>query len=44
MPTDFLESNGRQEVNDGHLDGIFDDPKTPAVNTLDRCDIKTREF
>ena len=40
MPTDFFASNGWQEVDDGHLDQMYDNPKNPAVITLDRCDIK----
>ena len=35
IPTDFFACNGRQEIDDGHLDEIFNDPKIPAVVTLD---------
>ena len=38
MPTDFFASNGQKEIDDGHSDKYFDDPKTPAVITLDSCD------
>ena len=44
MNTDFFASNGLQEINDGHLDEISDDPKTPAFITLDICDIKPVSF
>ena len=40
-PTDFFASNVPQEVDDGHLDEIYDDPKTPVVIRLDSCDIKS---
>ena len=40
----FFVSNRQQEIYGGHLDDIFDDPKTPAVITLDRCDIKPVSF
>ena len=39
MTTDFFASNRSQDNHDGHLDETFDDPKTPAVITLDNCDI-----
>ena len=44
MTTDCFASNGQQEVDDGHSDEIFYDPKTTAVITLDRCDIKPASF
>ena len=44
MPTEFFVSNGRQEIDDSNLDEKFDDPKTPTVVTLDRCDIKPVSF
>ena len=37
---DFFASNRLQDVYDGNLDQIYDDPKTTAVITSDRCDIK----
>ena len=42
--TDYSTSNGQQETDDGPSDEIFNDPKTPAVITLDSCDIKPTSF
>ena len=39
-PQFFLHPNGQQEVDDVHEDKIPDDPKNPAVITLDIYDIK----
>ena len=39
ISTDFFASYGRQEVDDDHLDEMSNGPKTPAVITLDSCDI-----
>ena len=44
MPTDYFTTNGQQDIDYGHSDGIFNDPKTPAVITLDICDIKPVSF
>ena len=38
--TEYFASNGLQEVDEAHLDQISDGLKTPAVLTLDSCDIK----
>ena len=43
-PPDFFASNGRQDIDDGHSDGIFNETKNPAVITLDICDIKPMSF
>ena len=40
MPTDYFASNGWKEVDDSHLDQMYDDPKNPEVITLDKCNIK----
>ena len=40
MTRGFFASNGRQEVDDGHLDEISGDLKTLSVITLYICDIK----
>ena len=44
MPTDFSESNGIQDIDDGHPDKHFKNLKTPAVIKLDGCDIKPVSF
>ena len=44
MPTYFFSSNGQQEIDDGYLDEIFDEPKTPEAITLGICDIKPAYF
>ena len=38
--TDIFVYNKRQKVDDGHLDEMYNVPKTPAVITLDSSDIK----
>ena len=44
MPMDFFLSKGQQDINEGHSYGIFDDSETPAVITLNSCDIKPMSF
>ena len=40
----LFASNVWQEIDDGHLGEILDDPKTPAVVMLDSCGIKHVSF
>ena len=40
----FFESNVCQDIDDSHLDEIFDETKTPAVITSHICDIKPVRF
>ena len=42
--TGLFASNGQHEIDEAQLDEILDDPKTPAVVTLDSCDIKPVSF
>ena len=44
MPINFFASNGQQEINSGHLEEVFEDTKTPAIITLNTCDIKPVSF
>ena len=39
MPTESFASNRLQEIDDGNYDEISNDPKSPAVITLDRCNV-----
>ena len=44
MPTESFASNRLQEIDDGNYDEISNDPKSPAVITLDRCNVTPWAF
>ena len=44
MHMDYFASNGQQDIDDGHSDGIFVDPESPAVITINSSDIKPLSF